>query len=326
MFTNRYIGSRLYVSIIVLGMFFSTVVVRAAGTSHFLGVSVGMGTSLSLNGGDAVNVKPGFDGQASFSYEVVNRGFFFNVGVGADYQLTREGLAGTMVDQYGRVDKWGAPIWYRWIYNDYREAQHTLYASLPIQLGYIIKDRVYIGVGAKFTLPLWNQYEVSTRLYTEGEYVNLIAPISRNVPSYGYYAEDDYSSKGTYVGATAYVSPTIEVGAQLPVTRKVSCRIGLFAEYAIPFLGSHEVVPALVDYSSVDLNVQTQNQDNLRENIRFVSLMNAALNPTFTEHGGESLYKGLSQNLSIGVKATFRFDVTKKSYPCRCAGHYRNNR
>ena len=264
-------------------------------TKHYLTLSAAAGLGVDLSGTKLIRTGVGMDGQAAFSYEVANRGFFFSFGVGADYRLSENKLAGTMVHAFNTADRDGNPIIYRYVYSKYQEIQHTIYASVPIWFGYTIRDKVYFAVGAKASLPLWNTCSVAADMYTEGEYINLIEAISRNVPDYGFYPMTRYTGSTKYTPATVYVSRMVEVGGCIELTPK-----------------------EIVDYSQLDGQPYTLSQDNLKANIRFNSIQNGCVNASATAGAGENLFKGWSQYLSFGVRATFRFDVTQTPAICRC--------
>ena len=286
-------------------------------TKHYLTLSAAAGLGVDLSGTKLIRTGVGMDGQAAFSYEVANRGFFFSFGVGTDYRLSENKLAGTMVHAFNTADRDGNPIIYRYVYSKYQEIQHTIYASVPIWFGYTIRDKVYFAVGAKASLPLWNTCSVAADMYTEGEYINLIEAISRNVPDYGFYPMTRYTGSTKYTPATVYVSPMVEVGGCIELTPKITCRIGGFVEYALPIAKDYKT-KEIVDYSQLDGQPYTLSQDNLKANIRFNSIQNGCVNALATAGAGENLFKGWSQYLSFGVRATFRFDVTQTPAICRC--------
>lgn len=289
---------------------------------HFINLSAAGGLDVGLSGSGFVRPGIGGDGQFAVAYELQNKGFFFNVGLGADYRVMNYALKGKMTHAFASQDKDGHPISYRYVYTGYSETQQTLYATLPIWLGYIIRERVYIAVGAKAALPLWNTYEAKTKMYTEGVYTNLIDPVSQNVPSFAYYPKSTYSGKGTYTTATAYVYPMAEAGVVFELDKKITCRLGAFAEYAIPIGGACPHTD-IVDYSAVDMNPQTRSQENLKAGLGFNSMLNGKMNTSATANAGQNLLNGWSSFLSVGVRATFNFNVTKYKSECRCIEIYK---
>ena len=269
--------------------------------SHYLTASLGGGATIPMALPDGMERQLGGEGQLSVAYELGHQGFFFNVGVGAEYMLLR-GTVERFADQFARQDKNGIDINYRYVYGNYEENDRLIHLTIPVQVGYRFLKYGYVAAGVKFSLPLWGQNTCNTKMYTELEYTNLIAPISRDVPSYGAYKETDYSStdasKQQSFISTCNVAPNIEIGGWLPISRKVNCRIGAFCEYVIP-LKSGNIPESRVDYSAVDVNPQTQNQTNLSENIHFCSQL--------TTH-----------TIVVGLRCTFRFKVAGTSKICNC--------
>ena len=287
-------------------------------TMHFITTSIAGGSGLGMSCGDMIRPGAGGDAQLAVNYEVLRSGFFFSIGVGADYRLSQFAMKTNMVDQFPMPDRDGRATLYRYVYSGYREQEHTIYGSVPIQFGYRIKNKVYISLGAKASMPLWNTYSVSTDMYTEGAYENLIDVISRNVPSYGYYPEIRYGYKGSYKAPTLMVSPTAEIGAFFRIVPGISCRLGAYVEYAIPVVGNQHITKDIVDYTAIDSNPQTRNLENLQSFIRFNSVLNAHMDPSSTSYPGTNVMKAASQFISFGIRATFRFNVTRTPSICMC--------
>lgn len=291
---------------------------QRAHTLHFITLSGAGGSGLGMSCNEMIRPLAGADGQIALSYEVLRSGFFFSFGIGADYRFSQFGMKDKMVDQFPSLDRDNHPVLYRYVYSGYHEKEHTIYGSVPVWFGYRIKDKVYFSLGAKASMPLWNTYTASTDLYTEGEYVNLIDVVSRNVPSYGYYPEMRYSSKGSYKAPTLMVSPMAEIGAFFRIVPGISCRVGAYVEYAIPVVGTQHETIDLVDYSAVDANPMTRSRENMEANLRFNSVMNAHIDPSATAYAGENVMKAASQFISFGIRATFRFNVTRTPSVCMC--------
>ena len=286
-------------------------------TQHFITTSIAGGSGLGMSANQMIRPSAGGDAQFALSYEVLRSGFFFSIGIGADYRLSQFAMKGTMTDQFPSLDRDGMSVLYRYVYSGYREKEHTVYGSVPVWFGYRIKDKVYFSLGAKVSMPLWNTYSVTTDMYTEGEYANLIDAVSRDVPSYGYYPTVAYGYKGSYKSPTLMVSPMAEIGGFFRIVPGISCRIGAYVEYAIPVVGNHNTVD-LVDYSAIDANPLTRTRENLQANIRFNSVLNAHMDPASTAYAGENIMKSMSQFISFGIRATFRFNVTRTPSVCMC--------
>lgn len=313
LFVNRHIARTLVLALLAM----ITIPATAQRTlQHYLDVSVGGGVAMGMSTKSFVKDKIGADGQIGFAYEMAKHRFFFNIGVGADYVLTCTGVD-NFVDSYARVDKDGRAINYRYIYSDYVENEHLLMGSASIELGYRFHRYGFFGVGAKVSFPFVSDYSTKTKLYTEGVYTELIQPVSRNVPSYGYYPEIQYKDKGSFTAPDLYIAPMAEVGGVVPIQPGIICRIGLFCEYMIPVVGSYKAQPIL-DYSAVNLDPNTQNQEDLIANLHMHPIVNGNFNRSVLEHGGEAMMKRMAENLTIGIRCTFRFNVSRSPSICNC--------
>lgn len=301
----------LMLSSMSYAQYYSTVTSRAR---HYLNLSVGAGISENMSVTELVSNKVGGTGQFQFTYEMDKKSFFFQFGVGVDYLYTGQGLA-EMTDQYERNDKDGEPILYRYVYSDYKEAQHNILVTIPVMFGFHFATYGYVSAGAKVGLPVYGHYKTTTDMFTEGEYLRFVQPISKNVPAYGFYPRGEYSYSGDFDRSGIFVSPVFEIGGRFRIKKKIDCRLGLFAEYALPVGGSNYKAN-LIDLNQVDINPVSQNQKNLEENIRFNSILMSHFNTTVLNHEGENLLDRASQYLQIGVRATFRFDVTIPPYIC----------
>lgn len=275
--------------------------------THWVGLSlIGVEANL-LPAGEQIRIKAGYGGSARLQYELRKKGWFFNIGVGADFVLTNTYMQ-TYTDAFARVDFTGEALYYRYNYSDYSEQQRQLRLIIPLQAGYQFGEWVYVGVGASFRLaPLLNQTATTTRMYTQGEYERFIEPI-RNAPQYGFWSEAEYSGTGIVRSAGNEVAVEAEVGVNIPMPVKwVSMRAGLYAGYDLP-IGAYadRERTSLVDYSAVDIYPTSQSQENLQANIRFNSMLDAPL--AVKE----------AQRLRVGLKLTLLFDVTPKPKNCMC--------
>lgn len=280
---------------------------------HYINISLQGGETNTLTAaaeGYDITDKAGAGGGLSVAYELTKGNFFFNVGVGADYQWTGQHLE-AFTDEFERIDFEGEALLYHYNYSDFRERQRTLLVSIPVQFGYWVHPYIYLAVGAKIGLPVMATYSNSADMYTDGVYDRFLEPFS-NVPQYGYYSTDRYSysnnSMSAVRAALPQVAATIELGGRIPVKmKKHQLRAGVFAEYAFPF-GSL-TRGSIADYSAVDTNPYTQSQEQLRQTF----VMNSVLD--------SYCLKRLHQNLTVGLKITLQLNVTRNTEPCRCEGY-----
>ena len=305
--------SRKYLYIVLLSVLPAVVSVAAprqyksATLTHWVGMSVtGVEANLLPNGNDII-IKGGGGGGGHLLYELRTGGFFFNIGLGADYILTNTALA-TYTDAFGRVDRTGEAHTYRYNYSDYQEQQRQVRLLIPLQVGYQFGDYAYVGVGASLrTKPLLNEIGTHTRMYVQGEYERFIEPF-RDAPYYGFWSEDEYSGTGTMHSATNEMALEAEVGVNIPLNaKKVRMRAGVYFGYDLPFsqFGERDATQ-LVDYSAVNKSPYSQSQEDLRETIRFNSMLDTPLTDAEV------------QRIRVGLRLTVLFDVTPKPKHCMC--------
>lgn len=279
--------------------------------NHYLTFSLAGGESNMftsvLEGAPKIEDMPGGDGLFTFSYELRKGGFFIGLGAEADYDFTWQRVDSFM-DRFDRQDRENEEIYYEYVYRDYRDRQHNLQLSVPIYFGYNIGRYAYVKAGAKLSLSLLTKHETTTQLATQGTYKRFIHTI-KNAPTYGYYYEDTYSYSAPFDASALKISPLLEAGARIPIhskSKRLGMRIGAYAEYAIPLSWNNKM--QMVDYSSVIKNPFTQNQQNLRDNIVFNSILNS------------SFQKKAFTQLTVGLRWTFLINVTPPDHVCMCDG------
>ena len=249
----------------------------------------------------------GADGQLHIGYELRQRNFVFGIGVGGDYDLTRQRID-SFADIYRRMDRESDPIDYVYEYTDYRDLQQSVSLSVPIYFGGYLTDELYLLAGVKFGMHLWNTHTVNTELETYGNYIQFIHTIHSD-EYFGYYNRSHYAYTSAYPAPSIKVTPMLEVGYKIPMDpkqKRIEMRVGGYVEYGIPLSTANNL--PLVDISRTDINPNTQNQQNLKENI--------ILNPAVASDWQD---KGKSANLQVGVRFTCLFNVTPPKKFCMCS-------
>ena len=279
----------------------------SAPVTHWLGLSLNGVEANMLPDGTEIKTKFGGGGGGHLLYELNAKGWFVNIGVGADYMITNIWM-GAYTDAFARVDRMGEALTYRYQFSDLSEQQRQLRVVVPLQIGYQSEDMWYVGVGAAFrTAPLINTIGSKAQMYAQGEYDRFIEPI-RETPYYGFWARDTYTGQGVMLSATNEVALEAEAGVNIPLPMQViKMRAGVFVGYDLP-LTKYEARSSspLVDYSAVNTNPLTQTQENLKQNIRFGSMLDTSL----AAHD--------AHRLRVGVRLTVLFDITPKPKHCMC--------
>jgi len=293
--------------------------VTRKGVQHYLDLSFSAGALYPVTKSTGITNQIGGDGQVALSYEIGKRSFFFGIGVGAQYNLSR-----CRIDQFVDATLAQDPnlntCVYRYVYNDFSEMQHTLMLTAPVQIGYYLTNRVYIAVGAKLQMPFYGQYATKTLLYTEGAYPNLMEYVSRNVPSFGYYPEDEYQTSGDVahkIGSEIRVAPGIEIGGVFLLKKRLSCKVAFYADYSLPVVSS-DVQYDLVDYSKVESNAMLRSVDNLKANLAFNPMSLSRYNSSVVDRAGQNVLSGPLHNLSAGIRFTLHLNVSPSPKICVC--------
>lgn len=260
----------------------------------------------------SLKAQPGADLQLGAAYELRKNRFFFNIG--ANIQFLYTGLKiNEFADQLVNIrDHEGERYTHQYVYTSYRENQQTFLVGIPVQFGVYLTDMVYIGLGAKANLPITADFSTRTTLETNGLYPASYFerdPLANN-PLFGFYTPDTYRAGGNYerAGKVWNVVPTFEVGARIPVRKKISLRVGAYVEYALP-IGLKRYAQ-LTDYSSVNQQYDSPaipfSKDDLYSNLRVSSILdNAALNKDWSR-------------FSVGVKVTVLFLLKQKPRCVTC--------
>lgn len=287
---------------------------------HYLDLSFSAGASVPVTKGAGLTNQIGGDGQVALSYEIGRKGFFFGIGVGAQYDLSRRKI-NQFVDATPGVDPNMNAMTYRYVFNDFSEMQHTLMLTAPVQIGYYLTNQVYMAVGAKVQMPFYGSFSTKTNLYTEGAYTNLIEYVSRNVPSFGYYPEDEYKSKGSVAHKLASeirVAPGLEIGGVFLLKKRLSCKVAFYAEYSIPVVYSEDKPYELVDYSRIASNPGTRTMDNLKDNIAFNPTTLSRYNASVVDWTGQNVLSKAAQNIAAGIRFTLHLNVSPSPKICMC--------
>lgn len=283
---------------------------KSSGVQHYITISVGggEGNTLMRTPLDMPKVynRIGADAQFHIGYELRQKGFFFGVGVGADYDLGRQHID-SLKDNYGRVDREGDPITYTYAYRDYNDRQMAAHITIPIYLGGYLTDALYLLGGVKFGINMWGVHKAWTEMETYGTYTEFIHTIHKTA-YYGYYPESHYEYSSICPMPQFKIIPMVEIGYKIPLetkSKRVEMRVGAYAEYGIP-LSMQNSLP-MVDISQTDLNPFTQNQLDLQQHI----ILNSPVT-TDWQVGGKT------SNLQVGVRFTCLFNVTPPKRFCMC--------
>lgn len=296
-------------------------------TNNYLGFSLGLGADMMIPSNSVAKTDLGMDANFAFRYQLNSKGFLFTLGLGADYELTREKMNDYLEYRQAK-DFDGENFRYEYQYSNYKDAQNTLYGMGMLALGYQVKQ-VYFLLGANVKLPLISNYHFTTDLLTSGAYSSFKAEHITDVPTYGFYPKDQYEGKGSKATAdlvnldNLWIAPMLEIGYARPIKKKSVLQAGLFLEYGIR-LGDYST--PLFDYSKVATNMQIQSQENLRDNLQYGSLLYSAVPglPNTNPYLGVDINQrdkaavGSLSNFVLGLRVTLLFNVDHERKFCNC--------
>lgn len=275
---------------------------------NYLWLSVAGGEANNLNYGSVVKTKPGAGADLGLGYELQLGSFLFGVGLEANYQWLHDQMD-SYLESYPRFDREGEQVLYGYYHQPYNQVDQLIQLAVPVYVGGHFGDYVYALVGASIDIPVYNRYQVSTQMLTQGTYAWSIEPVRtqgiNNFTSYGFYPAADYLYKASYKDKMS-VHARAELGSFIPLedVRKVQLRVGAYCSYGFR-LGTTNS-RNLMNLSQVDLSPQTQTQANLQQNIAWYPLNTS------------NLYTKLPHNLEVGLKLTVLFNVDTYIAPCHC--------
>jgi len=267
--------------------------------THYMGFSLTGAEANTL--GASVQTKAGAAAQIDYVYSGSVNQFFFDMALGVGYQELNMGKA-SHIDSRSAVDRTGEEHLYQYRYTDIREQHRNLNGQLRLMVGGQVTDFVYLGVGAKLHYAFMRQASIQDSMATVGVYDRFAADYIANRPQYGFYPKATYSSSPSPTRLALTVVPSLEVGARLPMSQTSCVRIGAYLDVALPLSAPQGMI---TDYSAVDINPQTQNESNLRQNLKIRSLIDS--------DSARSLYV-----MEVGIRFTFLFRLYRSHYPCHC--------
>ena len=271
---------------------------------HYLGISIGGGECNNVGKTDLpVKHRLGWTAELAVRYEMQYRNWAWGIGVEGACQTLNNSTAFT--DNLNRIDMDGDAFNYQYVYTAFAEKDLLANIAIPIYVGKQF-NHVYTLLCLAVEIPIWARYTTNTNMYTQGIYEWSISPVvsdaTNDFSPLGFYPASDYTYTDNYQERLR-LTPFLEVGYEFLNTNRVNMRAGAYASYAIPIMAPKTV--ALADYTAIDCNPNTQNQQNMEQNIRW--------NPI----GISDKYLATEYKLEVGVKLTVLFNILGKG-ECMC--------
>lgn len=306
---------RLFVKYNLAWLLLSATVLAAPnysrGVSHSLALSIGGGEANNLLYKSDISPKAGGAGNIMFAYELQKQRFIFGLGAQLQYQYTQD-QSKSFIDEFDRVDKTGESVSYGYVYNHLSTKAHDLRITLPVYIGYADPSGFYALLGAKLSYSLMARGQTQADMYTQGVYAWSIEPLRsiglNDLSSLGYYPEAQYTNKSSYT-EKLWAAASLELGSFIPLSednknKKVRMRVGVYADYAIR-IGNMGTL-AVVDYSKINTNPQTQSQADLQQNLVINHILNS------------DRIGSICHNLEVGIRLTWLLNVNMDRTSCHC--------
>ncbi len=307
-------------------------------SNHYLAVSLGGGeaNNIRVHKADSVANQAGGAAHLALHYEWRKKAWILGLGVEAQYQFLHDKmlsvpLADSEQDlrhyrptmQIGETTiDFGEADWnYVYTYQQYHERVHTASCAFALYAGYTFAESWYVLAGAKFSLPLYASYRVETTLQTDAHDDREDNPIRElydmmdltdedrrtGLAAYGIYDSHTYSYQSTY-REYLRIAPMVEAGYYLPTPwKKNRLRLGVYVTYG--FRLGKTATDHFADYSKIDKEWGNDHQsiEKLQNTIAWNPLVRS-----------DRYASSLPNNLEVGARLTFLFDVTHTPKICMC--------
>lgn len=263
------------------------------------------------------------------SYEIRYQKFFFNIGAEIDGDFQRftlkaftDTIHNSWVPSKEHDRKVNQANTYMYQHTDFQESDFELRWAAPIQFGYLFNSYFYGAVGVKYSMAITNYYEARSTIQTTMMLNNAISfngePIqvradSKQATLYGIFPTDTYRFNSKILNNSysllSMISPTLELGARLPIAYRTVVRIGAFFEYGIPLGWQPSPERKHVVYDNIWALWGNEQYERKAEDLQLMGV-NPIKNSDWT-------MKGFS-TFSFGIRATFSFNVTVPKRWCNC--------
>ena len=307
----------LYGSVLAAGSY------QAGDGSHRLWLSVGGGGTCPIaTAAPEVALRSRFGGDARLGvgYEWQKGYFLMGLGLEAAFDATRASLD-SLQQTYDR--RWGnEPIHYIYHYHKYEDRLRTVQVGVPIYVGASLGQYAYLHVGVHINGVVYSEHQTSARMDTRAvilaAYADYLSGMGEKVGIFTMPEErKDYTYRSRdFQSAKWSLTPMLEVGGNVSVSKKVEMRIGVYVGYDILFGGEQERRPLMGKQFD---EVSTRPYNTMYEPSEQQAMLADILNAWQPQ---PLLYSDLvtkqHSNLVFGLKWTTLFDVSKKKEKCMC--------
>ena len=269
----------------------------------------------------------GADAALGLSYEIRYRRLFVNVGAefDADYQnfilkAFTDTILRDVLPNKNHTQMIPMGNKYTYEHRDFWEKDYELRWAVPIQIGYLFNSYFYGAVGMKYSMAVANYYKAHSTIQTGMILNNAMSgelPMTSDKPTaalYGVFPSQvyDFTSENQHnsYDMLAMLTPSLEIGARLPIAYRTILRVGAYVQYGIPLNWTADPNRKHVVYDGIwelwDQASHERTQQDIQDNLG----VNPLKNSDWTAKG--------YRTLSVGVRLTFSFNVTAVKHWCNC--------
>lgn len=290
--------------------------------THLLGLWVEAGEWSLLPYGSQLNNSIGGAGGVGFAYEIQQKHFLFQTGIGAvggytSFGASKNSDASTVILK-NTMDPDGELFNYHYIINDRRDSYYNVTAQIPVLFGGQWK-RFYFLAGVKMGLNIYSGTAVNCLLSSEGHY-NVDGTykydIFRDMPDLQFFTNKEVT-KTNSVNFNLDIDGSVELGVRLGYIRpatgfdvpksRTQYRLAVFADYGL--LDIHKAAAM----SAIETPLSYNRNDMISE-VKVNDILS-------TSNAASSVH-----NLFVGVKFTVLFELPEKGKCVICKDYNRSFR
>jgi len=268
----------------------ATVAMQAQTSRLMFGLGGGISTNLSK--GDFKNTVCPM-GTFNFGYTImdsVGSGVMLGMRTGLNASYLRMGLNANIAETFTNIDYEGSPMDYTVKSDNVKYLQQQINLVFPVMFSVNAKG-LYVNLGAKLMLPVWNKYEQTLENPTISVYYQDLGATILNDPSTGLITAEQTKMCGAVSIPRLFVGLSAEIGYAWQLSGENYLGFDLFVDYMPWSLGG--------------------STDNNRQLIEVAPIVNDCEQPkaNVTINPLTACNQFKYQYLNAGIKLVYLFDI-----------------